>query len=148
LLRTVSFHASGRELGGADVKVTGIQFPGPPAQPLVPDPALDLKPWVLDWIAKYNTLPTEKNPSSPLAFADKLKFVHAWSDYYGYPVHLGEFGAYVKADAKSRARFYSAMRHAAESEGLGWCIWDWSANFRFTNTRLMHPGNRAVCFIP
>jgi len=125
------FTHQGASWAGADVKVMGIQFPGPPAQPLVPDPALDLKPWVLDWIGKYNTLPTDKNPSSPLAFADKLKLVHAWSDYYGYPIHLGEFGAYVKADARSRANFYSAMRRTAESEKIGWCIWDWSANFRY-----------------
>ncbi len=132
----------------ADVQQTGILFPGPPAQPLVPDPKLDLKPWVLDWIHKYNTLPTAENPSSPLAFKGKLKFVREWSDYYGRPVHIGEFGAYVKADAKSRANFYEAFRQAAESEHLGWCIWDWSANFRYwdkPNHRPM-PGMRAALF--
>jgi endoglucanase len=116
---------------GPDTKQTGIQFPGPPAEPLVPDPRLELKPYVLDWIHKYNTLPTDKNPSSSLAFADKLKFLRAWSDYYGYPVHLGEFGCYVKVDPQSRARFYSTFRQLAEQEHLGWAIWDWSANFRY-----------------
>ncbi|HVU26266.1 MAG TPA: glycoside hydrolase family 5 protein [Verrucomicrobiae bacterium] len=111
--------------------VTGIVFPGPPKQPLVPDPKLNPKPWVIEWIEKYNTLPTAKNPSSPIAFADKLKYVHAWSDYYGRPVHLGEFGAYIKADEASRANFYSAFRRACEQEQIGWCIWDWSANFRY-----------------
>ncbi len=111
--------------------VTGIVFPGPPATPLVPDPTLQLKPHQLDWIEKYNTLPTEKNPISALAFAEKLKYVHDWSDFYGRPVHLGEFGAIVKADPESRANFYSAFRRTAEQEKLGWCIWDWSANFRY-----------------
>ncbi len=77
--------------------VTGIIFPGPPAQPLVPDPKLQLKNYQLDWFEKYNTLPADKNPSSPLAFTGKLKYIRAWSDYYGRPVHLGEFGAYTKA---------------------------------------------------
>lgn len=111
--------------------VTGIVFPGPPAQPLVPDPKLSLKNYMRDWIEKYNTLPADKNPSSPQAFMGKLKFVHAWSEYYGRPVHLGEFGAYTKADEPSRVNFYSAFRRAAEKEKLGWCIWDWSSGFRY-----------------
>ncbi len=115
----------------ADFQQTGIVFPGPPAQPLVPNPDLNLKPWVLDWIKKYNTLPTAQNPSSALAFSGKLKYVHAWSDFYGRPVHLGEFGAYIKADPQSRAHFYAAFRQTAEAENLGWCIWDWSANFHY-----------------
>jgi len=132
----------------ADVQQTGIVFPGPPAQPLVPDPKLNLKPWVLDWIQKYNTLPTSQNPSSPLAFVDKLKYVHAWSDFYGRPVHLGEFGAYTKADQQSRVNFYAAFRRAAEAENLGWAIWDWSANFRYWDKKnnCALPGMHAALF--
>ena len=115
----------------ADVKQTGIIFPGPPAQPLVPDLKLDLKPWTLEWINKYNTLPADQNPSGPMAFTDKLKYIRAWSDYYGRPVHLGEFGAYIKADQQSRANFYAAFRRECENEKIGWCIWDWNANFRY-----------------
>ena len=118
--------------------VTGIIFPGPPIQPLVPDPKLDLKPWVKNWIKNYNTLPSEKNPCSPQAFMDKMKFLHAWSEYYGRPIHLGEFGAYTKADEQSRANFYSAMRRAAEKENIGWCIWDWSAGFRYWDKKTNH----------
>jgi endoglucanase len=111
--------------------VTGILFPGPPPQPLVPDPGLKLKNYQVDWINKYNTLPAAQNPSSPLAFAEKLKYVHDWADYYGRPVHLGEFGAYTRADEQSRVNFYTAFRKAAESQKLGWCIWDWNSGFRY-----------------
>ncbi len=128
--------------------VTGIVFPGPPAQPLVPDPKLHLKQNMLDWIEKYNTLPADKNPSSALAFSDKLKYVHAWSDYYGRPVHLGEFGAYTKADESSRANFYAAMRRTAEREKIGWCLWDWSANFHYWDKKNNQPapGMHAALF--
>jgi endoglucanase len=119
--------------------VTGIVFPGPPAQPLVPDPKLDLKPAMLDWIHKYNTLPAAQNPSSPRAFTAKLKYIRAWSDYYGRPVHLGEFGAYTKADEQSRANFYSTFRQAAEQENIGWCIWDWIAGFRYWDNQNNRP---------
>jgi endoglucanase len=119
--------------------VTGIQFPGPPAIPLIPDPSLKLKPYMAEWIQRYNTLPTEENPSSPRAFESKLRYVHAWSDYYGRPCHIGEFGAYTKADAASRARFYAAFRRTAEEQHLGWAIWDWSAGFRFWDKKTGQP---------
>ncbi len=125
------FTHQGASWVGADFKQTGIVFPGPPTTPLQPDLTLNPKNYVLNWIEKYNTLPAKKNPSGPVAFAAKLKYLHDWSDYYGRPVHLGEFGAIVNADTASRANFYSAFRRACESENLGWCIWDWSANFRY-----------------
>jgi endoglucanase len=128
--------------------VTGIVFPGPPAQPLVPDPSLHLKNNQLEWIEKYNTLATEQNPSSPVAFKKKLKYIKAWSDYYGRPIHLGEFGAYTKASEQSRVNFYSAFRQVAEQDQIGWCIWDWSAGFRYwdkLNNRPM-PGMHEALF--
>jgi endoglucanase len=125
------FTHQGATWTGGMTPVTGIIFPGPPARPLVPDPALHLNPQLANWIDRYNTLPTAQNPSSPLAFTDRLRYVRAWSDYYGRPVHLGEFGAFTKADEQSRANFYAAFRHAAEREHIGWCIWDWSAGFRY-----------------
>ncbi len=125
------FTHQGATWTGPDTKQTGIVFPGPPAQPLVANTNLNLKPWVLYWIKQYNTLPTARNPSSSLAFADKLKYAAAWSDYYGRPLHLGEFGALTTADAQSRANFYAAMRHTAEELHIGWCLWDWSAGFRY-----------------
>ena len=128
--------------------VTGIIFPGPPAQPLMPDPKLNLKPWMLDWFKKYNTLPAEKNPSSKLAFEGKLRFIRAWSDFYGRPVHLGEFGAFTKADEQSRLNFYSAFRHTAEKLQIGWCIWDWSDGFRYWDKKnnAPVPGMHAALF--
>ena len=123
----------------ADVQQTGIVFPGPPAKPLVPDASLNPKPWVLEWIQKYNTLPAAQNPSSPLAFTGRLKYIRAWSDYYGRPVHLGEFGAYIKADQPSRANFYAAFRRALDQEKLGWAIWDWNSNFRYWDKKNGQP---------
>jgi len=142
------FTHQGASWAGADRKVTGFQFPGPPIKPLTPDPALQLKPYILELIEKYNTLPTEKNPSSPAAFADKLKFARAWSDYYGRPVHIGEFGCYVNADPESRARFLAAFRQALDEQKLGWAMWDWSANFRYWDKQKNQPmpGVRAALF--
>ncbi|MEY4916198.1 MAG: Endoglucanase precursor [Verrucomicrobiota bacterium] len=142
------FTHQGATWTGKDFLQTNIMFPGPPATPLKPNMALEPKPWVLDWINQYNTLPAGENPSSAAAFAAKLKYLHAWSDYYGLPIHLGEFGAIVKADASSRANFYAAFRQTAEKENLGWCIWDWSANFRYWDKKnnSVLPGMHAALF--
>ena len=132
----------------ADVQQTNIIFPGPPAHPLSMDESLHLQPWVRDWIEKYNTLPADKNPSGPSAFTGQLKYIHDWSAYYGRPVHLGEFGAYIKADDYSRANYYAAFRQAADHEGIGWCIWDWSANFHYWDNKnnAPIPGMREALF--
>jgi endoglucanase len=133
---------------GGLTPVTGIVFPGPPAQPLVPDPELRLQKYQLDWFHRYNTLPAAENPSSSQAFTGQLQYLCDWSHYYGRPVHLGEFGAYTKADPASRVRFYAALRSAAECRNIGWCIWDWSAGFRYWD-RAHHepvPGMHAALF--
>ena len=38
----------------------------------------------------------------------------------GYPVHLGEFGAFEKADMDSRAAYTRLVRDEAERRGIGW----------------------------
>jgi endoglucanase len=133
------FTHQGATWAGPDTKVTGIQFPGPPAQPLVPDPSLTLNSGVTNWIHNYNTLPTDKNPSGPLEFEKKLKLARAWSDYYGRPVHVGEFGCLATVDAESRARFHTALRQVLDEQRLGWCLWDWSAAFRYWDKKNNRP---------
>jgi len=125
------FSHQGASWGGPDVKVTGIVFPGPPATPLVPDPALRLNNSVIDWISRYNSEPTETNPSSPKAFRSKLAKAREWSVYYGRPIHVGEFGAFVGANDQSRANFYRAFRQSLDELDLGWAIWDWKAGFHY-----------------
>jgi len=133
------FTHQGATWAGPDTQVTGIHFPGPPVTPLVPDSSLTLNPWVTNWIGEYNTLPAGQNPCGPVAFEGKIKLAKAWSDYYGRPVHIGEFGCFTNADVLSRSNFYSAFRHTAEAQQLGWCMWDWSAGFRYWDKDSNHP---------
>jgi len=133
------FTHQGATWAGPDNKVTGIQFPGPPATPLAPDPSLKLNQWVVDWIHRYNTLPAETNPSGPVAFEGKIRLARAWSDQHGLPVHFGEFGACTGADEQSRVNFYAAFRRACDEENLGWAIWDWSAAFRYWDKKTGQP---------
>jgi len=114
------FTHQGAEWAGPDVRQTGIVFPGPPRTAL--ESVANLKPWVTARIQKYNTMSADVNPCSAAAFADRLKYARDWSDYYGHPVHLGEFGAIIKADAESRTNYYSAVRQECEGLNIGWCI--------------------------
>lgn len=124
------FTHQGADFGGPDVKVTGLVFPGPPQIPKTPDPTIDLKPHVVDWVRAYNETPLEGNPSSIVALSAKLDLVVAWSKASGVPVYLGEFGCLEEIDIQSRARYAAAVRRAAESRGLGWAWWSWRSRFR------------------
>ena len=79
------FTHQGADWVGPEQRVTGIVFPGPPKTPLGPDPSLDLKPWTLERIHKYNTLFGESNPSSSKPFRDKIQQAKAWSEEFGRP---------------------------------------------------------------
>ena len=111
----------------------GVVFPGPPPKPLVLEPsyAATLQPWVRKWIQEYNTMPAGRNPCSALAFVDQLKQARQWSDYYGRPVHIGEFGCNSVADAQSRVNYHTAMRRLCDQQQLGWAVWGWTVRFTY-----------------
>jgi len=140
------FTHQGAEWALPDTATTGVLFTGPPAVPLQPNPSITHS-WVLDWFRLYNNQPTAVNPSSPYAFRGKLQAVRAWSDYYGRPVHVGEFGCYQKADAQSRVRFYKEIRSLMDQQGLGWAMWDWKAGFHYIKSGQPDPpGMRDAMF--
>ncbi|HLQ46761.1 MAG TPA: glycoside hydrolase family 5 protein, partial [Planctomycetaceae bacterium] len=142
------FTHQGASWSGSDTKITGIRFPGPPEKPLEIDPSLKVNSWVADWIKRYNTLPTDRNPSSPAAFRSHVAEAAEWSAYYGRPIHFGEFGCYERADAESRAAFYRAFREALDKADLGWAAWDWKAGFRYWDDKTGRPvpGMREALF--
>jgi len=58
-----------------------------------------------------------------------LDVAKAWSTATRYPVFVGEFGAYSKADEASRVTFNRTMRDAIESRGMTWAYWEFAAGF-------------------
>jgi endoglucanase len=142
------FTHQGAGWAGSDRKLRGIRFPGPPETALVPEASLKLSASALEWLKRYNTLPADQNPSSPAAFRPAIETAKEWSDYYGRPVHFGEFGCYIGADSASRARFYAEFRKALDEAGLGWAVWDWKAGFRYWDDRKQAPaeGMREALF--
>ena len=49
------------------------------------------------------------------------------------PVHLGEFGAYSKADATSRKKWTTFIARYFDSLGFSWAYWEFSAGFGIYN---------------
>ena len=140
------FTHQGAEWALPDTATIGVVFPGPPPVPLLPDPSITHS-WVLDWFRLYNTRTTDINPSSPQAFRSRFQAVRGWSDYYGRPVHVGEFGCYEKADPQSRLIFYREIRTVMDQQGLGWSMWDWKAGFHYINAGQPDPpGMRDAMF--
>ena len=136
------FHFTHQGAGwtAADVQQTGIQFPGPPAQPLVPDPKLDLKPWVLDWIQEYNTLPTAQKSEQRAGVRGQIEIPPRMVGLLRTPGSPRRIRLPTSRPTRqSRANFYAAFRRAAEQQKLGWAIWDWSANFRYWDKKTGKP---------
>ncbi len=126
------FTHQGTTWTGDYVATTGIRYPGPPEKPLAPDPkALKAKASLAKWFEDYNSQPTPNNPSGPKVFVSRMEKVNAWAKEHNSPIHLGEFGAFEKADRDSRVRFYEDVRKTAEGLGWGWAIWDWKAGFKY-----------------
>ncbi len=131
------FTHQGATWPGPQTATVGIVFPGPPATPVVP--AAGIGPGASNWIANYNTYPADANPSSPLAFEAEMQDAQEWSQYYGRPIHVGEFGAYTTSDPASRARFLRAIRTTMERDGLGWAMWDWNSGFHYWDPQTGQP---------
>ena len=67
--------------------------------------------------------------SQQAEMAAPLDVAKAWSAARRYPVFVGEFGAYSKADDRSRIDFNRKMRDAMESRGMSWTYWEFAAGF-------------------
>lgn len=52
-----------------------------------------------------------------------------WGRDNGYPLYLGEFGAYSRADMASRARYTAFVARTAEELGMSWAYWEFGAGF-------------------
>ncbi len=133
------FTHQGATWTGTGKSTTNVVFPGPPPAPVEPHPSAS-EPWIHDWFHAYNTLPLELNPGSSNAFTSILRIAREWSDYYGRPVHVGEFGAFSTADAVSRARYYREIRETMDRLGIGWAMWDWKAGFYYWDRHQNQPG--------
>ena len=76
------------------------------------------------WLARRGARPTGVDLT-----AAQLDTARRWSREHGYPLHLGEFGAYQAADMKSREAYTRIVRDEAEKRGIGWTYWELASSF-------------------
>ncbi len=154
ILTTVHFYDpfpythQGAPWAGIDVGTTGILFPGPPPVPVEPLEGITSQ-FALTWLESYNTEPEHRNPSSASAIEGKLNRARRWSEYFGRPIHVGEFGCFETADPVSRVRYIATVRSLLDRYGLSWAMWDWKSGFHYIKDGLPHPeGMREALFPP
>lgn len=123
-----------------------ITYPGPPDSPVSLPESLKGDKNLADLIHRYNTVQGINNPSSPQKMELLLDAAKRWSDHFGRPIHLGEFGAIDAADPASRARYVKDVARAAESRGIPWTLWDWKARFAYWNKVTNQPLLRGAIF--
>jgi endoglucanase len=83
----------------------------------------------VEWMPQYPVGPTCCDDKQRRQIADALEAARRWNEMTGYPVYLGEFGAYEKADMKSRAAYTRIVRDEAEKRGIGWAYWEFASSF-------------------
>jgi endoglucanase len=64
---------------------------------------------------------------------NQFAFTKAFAKQHNVPVHVGEFGAYSKADLDSRVRWTTFLSRWFEEQGFSWAYWEFSAGFGIYN---------------
>ena len=59
----------------------------------------------------------------------EFNFALKFSEENNVPIHVGEFGAYSKADIESRERWTTFLARWFEEQGFSWAYWEFSAGF-------------------
>jgi endoglucanase len=112
-----------------DHYTVGVQWPGPPAVKLTPDPESVKVSWLNKWYQDYNEQPEKYNPCGPRAIDQKLDWAIRWGEKLDCHLWMGEFGAYDQADMDSRLAWTTYMREQAEARGFSWAYWEFGAGF-------------------
>ena len=64
---------------------------------------------------------------------NEFHFALQYSEDNNIPIHVGEFGAYSKADIESRERWTTFLSRWFEQQNLSWAYWEFSAGFGIYN---------------
>jgi endoglucanase len=124
----------------------GIVYPGPPETPWQVPVELKNRAGIHQFAKSYNSLSGEQNPISKREVRELLDAARDWSDYYGRPIHLGEFGAHNAGDLQSRLRYVKDVRTLAEERQIPWTLWEWKAGFGYWDSETNTPTFRSAIF--
>lgn len=81
------------------------------------------------WLGtKWNNTTLERD-----AIANQFQYAKAFAKANNLPIHIGEFGAYSKADLDSRVKWSNFLARWFEENGFSWAYWEFSAGFGIYN---------------
>jgi len=63
----------------------------------------------------------------------QFKHLKEFADQNNIPIHIGEFGAFSKADLESRVLWSNFLARWFEQQGFSWAYWEFSAGFGIYN---------------
>jgi aryl-phospho-beta-D-glucosidase BglC (GH1 family) len=63
----------------------------------------------------------------------QFKYLKEFANQNNLPIHIGEFGAYSKADLDSRVLWTNFLARWLEQQGFSWAYWEFSAGFGIYN---------------
>jgi len=63
------------------------------------------------------------------AIVQEFQSAKIFSQNHDVPIHVGEFGAYSKADLDSRIRWTTFLARWFEEQNMSWAYWEFSAGF-------------------
>lgn len=82
-----------------------------------------------DWLGtKWNDTETER-----MVVQQEFAPLVAYEKMHNIPVHIGEFGAYSKADMVSRVKWTTYISRYLETLNWSWAYWEFSAGFGIYN---------------
>ena len=67
--------------------------------------------------------------SEKAAVTQELDRAIIWAVQHRRPIYMGEFGAYSKADIKSRARWTTFLAEEAGKRKIGYAYWEFCSGF-------------------
>lgn len=122
--KPLPFTVQGAPWMDAEYQTTGVLFPGPPSEPLVPKPEAEMTAWVAQFFDDYNARPGDKNPCSDASVRAYFDDVRLFSLREKVPLYLGEFAVVDFASPASRAAWLRSVVKIAEEYGIPWTYWD------------------------
>ncbi len=78
------------------------------------------------------------------AVQSEFNYALQFSANHDVPLHIGEFGAYNKADIESRERWTTFLARWFEEKNLSWAYWEFSAGFGIYNPATQQFNSRLV----
>lgn len=83
----------------------------------------------ISWMPQFPAGVTCCTDAQRKQLTDPLNTAVAWSVANGYPLFIGEFGAFQKADMASRETHARFARDEYEKRGIPWTYWEFASSF-------------------